>query len=268
MSLATSHQREAHRPKVQRRSPRPALAAAPASAPPAPATQQTSRTALLAASAAALVLVAAVVAERTLWPYAAALVLTAVAGFVLLNRPTAAAPVPVIAQVAVAGERRTAQMLEPLRRAGWSVEHGIRRHRFNVDFTIDHLVVGPNGPFAMQTKVVTGSVRIDRDLVSITRPGASRPDFPSDAWAHHARSLAAEANHLLTERTGSAISVPAVVVIWGTFPQRCVSGHNVTFVHGDDLAGWLLAQPHRLSAAQVAEYEAAGRPVYELPTPA
>ena len=279
MSLAMSHQRNAHRPTVHpRRSPLTRTApAGPSSAPavPSPATAGTAPAAVgvrtsfvAAAAAAALVLVAVVVLDQALWPYAGALVLVAVAAFALVSRPAPTPAIPVLTQVAVAGERRTVQVLEPLRRAGWSVENGIRRHRFNVDFTIDHLVVGPNGPFALLTKVVTGSVRIDRDLVSLTRPGATRPDFPSDTWAHGARTAAAEANHLLAERAGKAIPVPAVVVIWGEFPQRCVSGHNVTFVHGDDLAGWLLAQPVRLSAARVAEYEAAGRPVYELPTPA
>jgi len=222
MSIAFSHPQD-----VQRRT----------------ATSTPARTPALvgAGAVAAGVLAVAVFADRALWPYAGAAVLVAIAFVLVTNRGIAATPEQSM-QFVVAGERRTARALEPLRTAGWSITPGISCHEFNDGGTIDHLVFGPNGPFVIETKTVTGAVRVSRGMVSITPPGAERPDFPSDAWGYEARSIAAEAHQLIKQQTGTATPVRAVVVIWGTFAQRCVSGRNVTFIHGDDLGDWLLAQ--------------------------
>jgi hypothetical protein len=135
---------------------------------------------------------------------------------------------------------RTALALAPLSNFGWSIAHDVVVRRD----CIDHLVIGPGGTFAIDTRVVTGAVRVDRDQVTTTAAGRSA--FPSDLWAHESRGHAAEANKMLSNQLAQRVPVAAVVVIWGDFPQRRVDGHNVTFIHGDELAAWLRAHPARL----------------------
>lgn len=57
-----------------------------------------------------------------------------------------------------AGERMTAECLAPLRRRGFVFLHdrAIRGHRGN----IDHVVIGPPGVFAVETKHLSGVVRV------------------------------------------------------------------------------------------------------------
>jgi hypothetical protein len=58
-----------------------------------------------------------------------------------------------------AGERRTARLLGPLERHGWAVLHdlGVPGSRAN----IDHLVIGPGGVFAIDSKQYRGRLRLD-----------------------------------------------------------------------------------------------------------
>jgi hypothetical protein len=37
------------------------------------------------------------------------------------------------------------------------------------------------------------------------------------------------------------------VVFWSPFDARLVDGDKITFVHGDELAGWLRSRPRKLS---------------------
>ena len=134
MSLAVSHQPDVHRGST-RTSTIPRLPI------------------LIATGATAVgVLIAALVADRGLWTYAATVVLVGFAAVLVINRDPAPMPAQRM-QLTVAGERRTAGVLEPLGTAGWSITHDIRGQRLN----LDHMVVGPSGPFAMATKTVSGN---------------------------------------------------------------------------------------------------------------
>lgn len=50
------------------------------------------------------------------------------------------------------GERNVADNLEPLRQRGWRVFHDVPAQRKGVKFNIDHVVVGPGGVIAVETK--------------------------------------------------------------------------------------------------------------------
>lgn len=149
--------------------------------------------------------------------------------------------------------QRTALALAPLRSIGWSVNHGIQARRVG----IDNLVIGPGGTFVVEARSITGSVRIVGDQVMITSAGGAA--LSGDDWACDARERAAEANKLLSTSLSQRVQVHAVVVVWGEFAQRLVEGHNVTFVHGEELAGWLRSRPVRCGAGRIAELEAALR---------
>jgi hypothetical protein len=60
-----------------------------------------------------------------------------------------------------AGERRTARLLAPLERRGWAVLHDLAIPGSVAN--IDHLVIGPGGVLAIDTKQYRGQLRVDRD---------------------------------------------------------------------------------------------------------
>jgi hypothetical protein len=168
------------------------------------------------------------------------------------------APTPAVnpyADSKAASRQRTALALSPLRNLGWSVTNdvGDERHR------IEHLVIGTAGTFAIESHTVVGSVRIVGDQVTRTVPGSASHPVPSDTWAFDARLRAAEANKLFSAQLSQRVLVSAVVVIWGDFAQRLVEGHNVTYVHGDDVAAWLKSRPARCGAGRIAELSVALR---------
>ena len=60
-----------------------------------------------------------------------------------------------------AGERRTARLLAPLERQGWAVLHDLATP--NSQANIDHLIIGPGGVLAIDSKYYRGRLRLDTD---------------------------------------------------------------------------------------------------------
>jgi Nuclease-related domain len=58
-----------------------------------------------------------------------------------------------------AGERRTARLLEPLERHGWAVLHDLALPGSRAN--LDHLVIGPGGVFAIDSKQYRGRLQLD-----------------------------------------------------------------------------------------------------------
>jgi Nuclease-related domain len=58
-----------------------------------------------------------------------------------------------------AGERRTARLLNPLERQGWAVLHDLAVPGSRAN--IDHLVIGPGGVFAIDSKHYRGRLQLD-----------------------------------------------------------------------------------------------------------
>jgi hypothetical protein len=58
-----------------------------------------------------------------------------------------------------AGERRTARLLEPLERHGWAVLHDLAVPGSRAN--LDHLVIGPGGVFAIDSKQYRGRLQLD-----------------------------------------------------------------------------------------------------------
>jgi hypothetical protein len=159
-------------------------------------------------------------------------------------------------QVGALGEERTAKALEPLLKRGWVVVHDLNRIKSN----LDHVLVGPAGVFVLDSKNLHGTVQIDGDVLSLTRPGDDRIAYSSDSLAQSARRQGYELNRLVKRRCDRSPWVSAVVVVWAEFPQRAAAGRSMHFVHGDYLIEWLDAQPARLSAVQVNEIAASLQP--------
>ena len=81
---------------------------------------------------------------------------TVAAGWGLRFRPS---PDAIAWRRGAAGERRTAQLLDPLERQGWAVLHDLAVPGSQAN--IDHLVIGPGGVFAIDSKQYRGRLQLD-----------------------------------------------------------------------------------------------------------
>jgi hypothetical protein len=78
------------------------------------------------------------------------------AGWALRFRPS---PDAMAWRRGAAGERRTARLLEPLERDGWAVLHDLAVPGSRAN--LDHLVIGPGGVFAIDSKQYRGRLQLD-----------------------------------------------------------------------------------------------------------
>jgi hypothetical protein len=78
------------------------------------------------------------------------------AGWGLRFRPS---PEAIAWRRGAAGERRTARLLGPLERQGWSVLHDLTVPGSRAN--IDHLVIGPGGVFVIDSKQYRGRLQLD-----------------------------------------------------------------------------------------------------------
>jgi hypothetical protein len=79
-----------------------------------------------------------------------------VAGWGLRFKPS---PDAVAWRRGAAGERRTAQLLDPLERHGWAVLHDLALPGSRAN--LDHLVIGPGGVFVVDSKHYRGRLQLD-----------------------------------------------------------------------------------------------------------
>ena len=114
--------------------------------------------------------------------------------------------------------------------------------------------------FVLDSKHLQGTVIAERDHLSLTRPGETGSAYTSDNFARKARAQGVELNRLLRQRGSLSPWVTAVVVLWAEFPQRATNGHNMSYVHGDQLLDWLLSRPARLNALQIDQIAESLRP--------
>jgi hypothetical protein len=137
------------------------------------------------------------------------------------------------------GERRTAKALRPLLRKGWTVTHDVQRAHEN----FDHVLVGPPGVFLLETKVRAGTARLEDGTVTIRYRDDPEEvvTLPRLAAQMHGRAADLRRTHPFED--GACRWVTPVVVLWADFPQRRVEHDGVTYLHGDELVGWLRSLP-------------------------
>jgi len=157
-------------------------------------------------------------------------------------------------------ERRTEKTLRVLEREGWQAVHDLPTPFGN----IDHVVVGPGGVFALDTKEPQGRVRVDGELVSVSRRANPRGSYTDSKMAAAARGAAWGLSREIGDVLGRAPWVHAAIVLWSPFEQGVVEGRRVAFVHGDELDDWLRKQPACLRPEQVAAIAAVIRTRAEL----
>lgn len=137
-------------------------------------------------------------------------------------------------KLGIDGERAIGQRIENLRVDGYSVFHDLCEEEWNVD----HVLVGPGGVFAIETKTV--SKPNDRNAV-ITYDGTRvliDGHEPERDPLVQAKAVARHVRKIIREQTGQEIAVQAVVLYPGWFvkcnvphPEVCVQ-NDVYFVGG------------------------------------
>jgi hypothetical protein len=147
------------------------------------------------------------------------------------------------------GERRTGEVLGALESEGWQVQHDLELRRGG---NLDHLVLGPQGVFLLETKTVRGRAAIEDGVLTVQ----SRDDDETVSRHRGLRGrLVADAAAMGREIARTSRVRPwvfPVVVIWGEFPRRVVEDRGVAYVHGDELVAWLRSRrpiPHELELA-------------------
>lgn len=160
-------------------------------------------------------------------------------------------------QLGAWGEEATEKVLRPLERAGWVVMHDLAAGRGNVD----HVVVGPAGIFILDSKRLGGSVSVSQAEVTVSR--LDDPDLNYHfTGTGHLLGLAHRAHDRLAAQTKIQAWVQPVIVFWADFPQRIVEG-RCAYVHGDELADWLLSLPQRIAPSRVIQHAEALRSSWE-----
>jgi hypothetical protein len=195
------------------------------------------RVAVLVAAGVATWLAAARVAPNLAAP--AGVMVAAGLGWLLRFRSS---PDTVAWRRGAAGERRTARLLAPLERQGWAVLHDLAIPGSTAN--IDHLVIGPGGVLAVDSKQYRGQLRVDRDGM---------------VW--HGRHLLVSALRTTLWEADQAdevlgiadLQVAAIVAVQGaSVPWGALRADGVTIVPARRLPDLLGALPHVLGPEQVA----------------
>jgi Nuclease-related domain len=140
-------------------------------------------------------------------------------------------------QRGAAGERHVARLLEPLVQQGWGVNHDLRVPGSKAN--IDHVVVGPPGIFAIDTKNYRGRLRLSCDGLLWHGRTFLAPTLSATRW---------EADKLQARIGAPDIAVvPIVAVLGAMVPGGQVTAHDVTVIPARRLVGLLRSLPPALT---------------------
>jgi hypothetical protein len=144
------------------------------------------------------------------------------------------------------GERHVARLLEPLVRAGWGVSHDLRVPGSKAN--VDHVVIGPPGVFAIDTKNYRGRLHLSRDGLLWHGRTFLLPTLSATRW---------EAD-MLQDRIGAPdiVVVPIVAVLGAVVPFGEVTSMGVTVIPARRLSGVLRSLPPTLTPERAREVAA------------
>jgi hypothetical protein len=162
------------------------------------------------------------------------------AGWGLRFRPS---PDAVAWRRGAAGERRTAQLLDPLERHGWVILHDLAIPHSQAN--IDHLVIGPGGVFVIDSKQYRGRLQLD------PTGGLWHGRYPL-APTLQAVSFEADEAAVVLPDPGMAV-VPIVAVHGARVPWGKVVVAGVPVVPARRLPSMLRALPAVLGPDRVAD---------------
>jgi hypothetical protein len=145
------------------------------------------------------------------------------------------------------GERQVAEVLEQLRERGYRVFHDIQADGFNVD----HLLVGPQGLFLIETKArskpVHGQANVRYDGEAVTVAGARPRRNP----IRQATALASWVADLVEESSGRRCFVRPVVLFPEWFIEIATKNPSVWVLNPKMLAVFIGREPTRLGSEDI-----------------
>lgn len=173
----------------------------------------------------------------------AAIGVTAIAAWKIRNFKAAAK----LIKIGLKGERATGQLLQSgLMPMGYQVFHDCCFEGYNVD----HVIIGPGGVFAIETKTrfkPVGDARVTYDG-NLVRVNGHVPDRDPVVQA---RAGAARIRDILAEFTGISMSVKPVVLFPGWFVEGQSSRSEAWVLNPKAFVTWVGNEPERLSSQQV-----------------
>ena len=135
------------------------------------------------------------------------------------------------------GEEDTARKLRRLVNEGWTLFNDIATAYGNVD----HVLVGPPGVFLLESKRLSGRVRVEAGSLVVCWHEDPEDGYENRGIAGRARGAAFDLHACLRD-AGFNVWVQPVVVIWGDFEQTSVECDRVEWVRGDAIAAALVAR--------------------------
>lgn len=161
-------------------------------------------------------------------------------------------------QQGASGEQKTAKALQPLVEEGWVVLHDLPATYGN----IDHIVIGPGGVFVLDSKNLGGTAHVEGGEVTVQRYDS--PDLKYRyAGTGHLVGMARETREKVLAATRISQWVTPGMVFWNDFPQRIAEHQRCHYVHGDELADWLRAQPPTIAVHRLGQVADAIRAAWE-----
>jgi hypothetical protein len=153
------------------------------------------------------------------------------------------------------GEMTVAQMLDDLRVHGFHVFHDIVRGSYN----IDHVVVGPTGVYAIETKTPSKPTDHDAKVVYDGERVIVAGRSPDRDPIAQALASADSTRDLLASATGLRPMVRPVVVYpgWRVEGEEANRSARVWVLNAKRLLGWIKNERADLPADQVAAFSAA-----------
>lgn len=146
------------------------------------------------------------------------------------------------------GEMAVGQYLEDLRARGYRVFHDVPgQGRTGRKFNIDHVLVGPAGIFAIETKTISkpmkrmSEVRYDGKRVTVDGWEPDRDPIKQ------ARALADYVGDIIRDGTGRTVPVRPVVLYVDWFVKRQPKGTDVWVLNQKALPGFLDYEPDSLT---------------------
>ncbi len=151
--------------------------------------------------------------------------------------------------LAVKGEKAVGQYLEEhARPLGYQVLHDVVGDGFNVD----HVLVGPGGVFAVETKTISkpakgiSSVRYDGETVTVD---GFRPDRDPVAQA---RACAGWIRDIVLKSSGRTVPVRPIVLYPGWFVEKMPKGVEVWVLNEKAIVSFLSQEDRRLPDEDIA----------------
>lgn len=155
------------------------------------------------------------------------------------------------------GEIVVGQFLERLRADGFEVFHDIPANGFN----IDHVLVGPQGVFTVETKTIgkppRGKAIVDYDGQQIQLNGVTLTRNPIE----QAKAQSAWLSKLIQDRTGKRLFIKPIVVFPGWYVPEKVKDPHVLVLNEQRIIPFVKAHEQTLNppdiqliAAQLTQY--------------